>query len=161
MGPSSLSGSSATCSTAPTTSESQTARFSWRPYRVHGWLVVFAGAAFFLGAQFAVGVQKGEKQLRADTVSAGRFELIVPNGQKAALLCIGPKGGGLISFYDEKEVLRLAAGLSDDGLTVDRGRSLDLDLAREGRRPGRGTHDQRRLLQRTTEDLGRTGDSRG
>ena len=76
--------------------------------------MVCAGAVFFWTAQFAAGVQKGENRLRADTVTAGRFELIGANGKKAALLCADPRGGAELSFYDEKEVLRLGVGISDD-----------------------------------------------
>ena len=115
MSQSRLSGSAAACGAAETRGGSRAIRACWRAYRVHGLLAVCAGAVFFWAPQFAAGVQKGEKELRADTVTAGRFELIGANGKKAAILCPGPHGGARMSFYDEKEVLRLGVGISDDG----------------------------------------------
>ena len=114
MGQSSFSGIAAARGAAQTTGESRAARACSRAYRVHALLIACAGAVFFCGAQFAAGVQKGGKELRADTVTARRFELIGANGKKAALLCAGPHGGARMSFYDEKEVLRLGVGISDD-----------------------------------------------
>jgi hypothetical protein len=113
MSQSNLSESAAACGAAQTRGESRAPRAYWHAYRIHGLLVVCAGAVFFWTAQFAAGVQKGENKLRADTVTAGRFELIGANGKKAALLCADPRGGAELSFYDEKEVLRLGVGISD------------------------------------------------
>lgn len=115
MGQSSFNGSAAVGGTAQTREKSRTARGGWGAYRVHGLLVACAGAVFFWAGQFAAGVQKGEKVLRADTVTADRFELVGTNGKKVALLCAGPHGGARMTFYNEKEVLRLGVGISDDG----------------------------------------------
>ena len=100
--------------TVQTRAMPRASRVCWRAIRTYGLLFVGTGAIFLWVAQFAAGVQKAEKQLHADTVTAGRFELVSANGRKAALLSPDPHGGALMSFYDEKGVMRLGVGVSDD-----------------------------------------------
>lgn len=87
----------------------------WRAARVGPWLTVCVGAACFFLGQFAGAVQKAEEVLRADSVFAGRFELLGRDGKRAALLRNDPQGATSLSFYDGKQAQRLVVGISERG----------------------------------------------
>ncbi len=83
-----------------------------RASRVIRVLLLACIAAFFfcLGGT-AVGVQKGDKVLRADTVIATSFELVGPDGSRAASLRVEPDGQKRLTFFDEKGTARISLGL--------------------------------------------------
>jgi hypothetical protein len=82
---------------------------SWGP------LVGCVGAFFFWLGRHAGAVQAGDRAIRADVVTAGRFELVSPRGKLLASLRASEQGGARLSFLDDKQSPTLELGISPGG----------------------------------------------
>jgi hypothetical protein len=88
----------------------------WRhSFRVVCPLVVCVGCLFFSLGRFTGGAQNSDRILHVRRVVASKFELLGPDGKRAAVLEVTKDGVPTLSFYDEKRDTRLKLGLTSTG----------------------------------------------